>query len=372
MIEVVGENSEAADLDAAFETLIKQIDPPKDPHKALRELRKADWQAGENVDDFFNRMKDLALEAKTTMTLACSIFVSQLPLNLQPPLREWLEGHGEIQTKEARELLVKVKTTLVEKNVPLDFGYREVGRIAVVHQEKEPGDAEEPTSIEGGRATEASDTRASVYVTSKETYKDAPRSKGAMGRRDGPTRKYPASQFPKKGRCFIYDSDRHFMAQCPERAKCGERGHELRYCPHTRSRRGVFQATTQHSVVHETAVVVSVKWNGIPINVMMETGADPSVVDRCTVQKMNILYSTKYSQVYGLGRTALAVCGTACVAIDVGDGRPLEHEIEVLDTNNRVVILGRRFLASFKNTTWENMRVRLGGCWKTSLAAARG
>ena len=78
--------------------------------------------------------------------------------------------------------------------------------------------------------------------------------------------------------------------------------------------------------------------------------------------------------VYGLGRTALAVCGTACVAIDVGDGRPLEHEIEVLDTNNRVVILGRRFLARFKNTTfdWENMRVRLGGCWKTSLAEARG
>ena len=77
---------------------------------------------------------------------------------------------------------------------------------------------------------------------------------------------------------------------------------------------------------------------------------------------------------YGLGRTALAVCGTACVAIDVGDDRPLEHEIEVLDTNNRVVILGRRFLARFKNTTfdWENMRVRLGGCWKTSLAAARG
>ena len=215
-----------------------------------------------------------------------------------------------------------------------------------------------------------------LSTVSTYTYKDAPRSKGTMGRRDGPTRKYPASQFPKKGRYFICDSNRHFMAQCPERhcAKYGERGHEVRYCLHTRGRRGVFQATTQHSVVHETAVVVPVKWNGKPINVMMDTGADPSVVDRGTVQKMNIPYSTKYSQVYGLGRTALAVCGTACVAMDVGDGRPLEHEIEILDTNNRVVILGRRFLARFKNITfdWENMRVRLGGCWKTSLAAARG
>ena len=154
-----------------------------------------------------------------------------------------------------------------------------------------------------------------------------------MGRRDGPTRKYPASRFPKKGRCFICDF---------------------------RPRRSI-------------AVVVPVKWNGKPSNVMMDTGADPSVVDIGTVQKMNIPYSTKYSQEYGIGRTALAVCDTACVAIDVGDGLPLEHEIEVLDTNNMVVILGRRFLARFKNTTfdWENMRVRLGGCWKTSLAAAR-
>ena len=31
---------------------------------------------------------------------------------------------------------------------------------------------------------------------------------------------------------------------------------------HIHSRRGVFQATTQHGVVHETAVVVPVKWNG--------------------------------------------------------------------------------------------------------------
>ena len=84
--------------------------------------------------------------------------------------------------------------------------------------------------------------------------------------------------------------------------------------------------------------MVPVKWNGKPINVMMDTGADHSVVDRGTVQKMNVPYSTKYSQVYRLGRTALAICGTPCVAIDVGDGRPLEHEIEVLDTNNRAIL----------------------------------
>ena len=69
---------------------------------------------------------------------------------------------------------------------------------------------------------------------------------------------------------------------------------------------------------------------------------------------------------YGLGRTALAVCGTACVTIDVGDGRPLEHEIEALDTNNRVVILGRRFsylpryLPPFSSQSAEIMQTEMG------------
>ena len=116
----------------------------------------------------------------------------------------------------------------------------------------------------------------------------------------------------------------------PETALCEMWRKTTRGSPHTRSRRGIFLATTQHSVVHETAVVVPVKWNGKPINVMMNTGADPSVVDRGTVQKMDISYSTKYSQVYGLGRTVLAVCGTACVAIYVGDGRTLELMIMMI------------------------------------------
>ena len=57
IVEVIEENKEAASLDVAFATLIKQIDPPKDPHRGLRELRKTDWQAGESVDDFFTACK---------------------------------------------------------------------------------------------------------------------------------------------------------------------------------------------------------------------------------------------------------------------------------------------------------------------------
>ena len=102
VVEVIEENREAADLEEAFQTLIKQIDPPKDQHRALRELRKTDLQAGENVDHFFYRMQDLSREAKTTMSMACNIFVSQLPLSILPSLREWLDGQGDVGTKVTR------------------------------------------------------------------------------------------------------------------------------------------------------------------------------------------------------------------------------------------------------------------------------
>ena len=70
-------------------------------------------------------MQDLAREARPSTSMACNIFVSQLPLSIQPSLREWLDVREEVGTKEARELIVKVKTALVEKNIPLDYGYRE-------------------------------------------------------------------------------------------------------------------------------------------------------------------------------------------------------------------------------------------------------
>ena len=156
------------------------------------------------------------------------------------------------------------------------------------------------------------------------TYKDAPRSKGQWG-----------SGMDLQGSIRQANSLRRVGALFATRTGT--------LWPNARNGtvRNVAKEDTRSAIAYIHEVVVPVKWNGKPINVMMDTGADLSVVDRGTVQKMNIPYSTKYSQVYGLGRIALAVCGTACVAMDVGDGRPLEQEIEILDTNNRV-ILGRR------------------------------
>ena len=144
--------------------------------------------------------------------------------------------------------------------------------------------------------------------------------------------------------------------------------------PNTKGYRGVFQAVSRQEGIKDTAVVVPMKWNDQPIDVMIDTGADPSVVDKRTIQPMQIPYETKEDRVYGLGRTPLVVCGVARVSIDIGDSHLVDHEIEVLDTDAKTAILGRRFLSLYKDTTfdWENWRVKLGEHWVPSLAAVYG
>ena len=371
VVEVIEENKEAASLDVAFATLIKQIVPPKDPHRGLRELRKTDWQAGESVDDFFYRMQDLAREARPSTSMACNIFVSQFPLSIQPSLREWLDVREEVGTKEARELIVKVKTALVEKNIPLDYGYRELGKIAVLQREEAPKVRVEPAPE---REIPQDESKCpAVYITTSGRPGGASRGQGYGQGRSRPFERRTSGRYQQRGRCFICGSNQHFMSQCPERycPKCGEKGHETRNCPNTKGYRGVFQTVSRQEGIKDTAVVVPMNQ---PIDVMIDTGANPSVVDKRTIQAMHIPYETKEDRVYGLGRTPLVVCGVARVYIDIGDSHLVDHEIEVLDTDAKTAILGRRFLSLYKDTTfdWENWRVNLGEHWVPSLAAVYG
>ena len=85
--------------------------------------------------------------------------------------------------------------------------------------------------------------------------------------------------------------------------------------------------------------MIPVKWDNKEIDVLIDTGADPSVLDRDTVERMEISYTAKEDRVYGLGRASLAVCGTSRVSIDLGHGQPVDHLVEVLDTNARSAIL---------------------------------
>ena len=254
-------------------------------------------------------MQDLAREARTSTSMACNIFVSQLPLSIQPSLREWLDVREEVGTKEARELIVKVKTALVEKNIPLDYGYRELGKIAVLQREEAPKVRVEPAPE---REIQQDDSECPAVYIRPAVGLEARHVVRVMGRADRDLfERRTSGRYQQRGSFFICGSNQHFMYQCPERycPKCGEKGHETRNCPNTKGCMGVFQAVSRQEGIKYIAVVVPMKWNDQPIDVMIDTAADPSVVDKRTNQAMQIPYETKEDGVYGLGRTPLVLCG---------------------------------------------------------------
>ena len=49
------------------------------------------------------------------------------------------------------------------------------------------------------------------------------------------------------------------------------------------------------------------------------------------------------------------------LCIVVGDGKVMNHKLDLLDWENKTIILGRQFLEEFNETTfdWQNMRIKL-------------
>ena len=99
--------------------------------------------------------------------------------------------------------------------------------------------------------------------------------------------------------------------------------------------------------------------------VEVDIGAQPSVVDRTTLERMNQGYSERQGEVYGIGKFPISICGTE-VEVDVGDGQIMNHRLEVLNTSVRIAVLGRNFLANFHEVCFDlkGFRVRLDSYWK--------
>ena len=89
---------------------------------------------------------------------------------------------------------------------------------------------------------------------------------------------------------------------------------------------------------------------------------------------MGIPFKEKCDEVFGLGKNLTKVCRVAQVAIDIGDGLVRDHDLEVLDIDKDIGILGRRFLSNFSHTVfdWRIHRIGMGDYWKDTIAAAQG
>ena len=136
----------------------------------------------------------------------------------------------------------------------------------------------------------------------------------------------------------------------------------------------MLSATGEEGDYPEAAVVVRVHFGSKPIEVMLDTGAQPSVIDKGTVEKLKLASQLKDSRVYGVGRSPIQVCGTMQVDIDIGGNRVISHQVDILDTGTKTVILGRNFLANFSEVCFDvkGFRVKLDDQWLETRTLLQG
>ena len=133
------------------------------------------------------------------------------------------------------------------------------------------------------------------------------------------------------------------MARCPEKRCQREKGHGLRQCNGGTKPHNVLEIADSLAGCPEAGVIIPVLFDGSPIDVMLDTGAQPSVVDKGTIKHMNFPYQSKDGRIYGIGESHIPICGALEVEIDVGNEQKVRHQLEVLDTAVRTAILGRNF-----------------------------
>ena len=103
------------------------------------------------------------------------------------------------------------------------------------------------------------------------------------------------------------------------------------------------------------------------IEAMLDTGAKPSVIDVDTAHRLDLRVVPDAYKVYGLCNNPVRVMGYVEVPIRVGDMEPLTERIEVLDSGEPTLLLGRKFMEKLGKVTfdWVNGRVRFGKSWAT-------
>ena len=128
--EISKEAVKCASLDEAFKLLRETLDPPVDVFEATQQFHEMKWQPGVQVDDYFVRLMRMAKRVKATIRMGCTTMTAQLPKEIKGTLKGWLAEKGdELTEADAHLFMVKIKTTLTERGIATDKGYRDFERI---------------------------------------------------------------------------------------------------------------------------------------------------------------------------------------------------------------------------------------------------
>ena len=117
----------------------------------------------------------------------------------------------------------------------------------------------------------------------------------------------------------------------------------------------------------EEAVTVEVYIGPHKVEAMLDTGARPSVIDINTARRLDLPIIPAARRVYGLCNNPVRVSGYVDAMVQVGGMSPVMERVEVLDSDEPTLLLGRKFLERLGEVTfdWVNGRVRFWRSWTT-------
>lgn len=115
------------------------------------------------------------------------------------------------------------------------------------------------------------------------------------------------------------------------------------------------------------SVVVRARLGTAQCNVLLDTGAGPSIIDQDSMKKLNLarFYSSETSigPVFDASGNRISVIGALTLPIVIGPVSCTAHPIQVVNTSHRNLILGRDFMSQFDSTTfhWSRNEVAING-----------